>query len=82
MKKLNEKLQEALIENGLTEANTMQRKLFGIKSGADCIIIAQRKWKNNNYRNQRYSAVGLWGEQSPRALLEKQSQGGDGRTFK
>jgi hypothetical protein len=27
-KKLNEKLQEALIENGLTDANTMQKETF------------------------------------------------------
>jgi hypothetical protein len=28
MKKINEELQQALIENGLTEANAMQKKHF------------------------------------------------------
>ena len=41
LKKINENLQQALIENGLTEANEMQRDTFStIKSGADCVIIA------------------------------------------
>ncbi|MES2240510.1 MAG: DEAD/DEAH box helicase [Bacteroidota bacterium] len=41
LKKLNEKLQQALVENGLTEANVLQQDTFStIKSGADCIIIA------------------------------------------
>jgi hypothetical protein len=64
LKKLNEKLQEALIENGLTGQYNTKGNFSALKSGADCIITAKRKWKNNNYRNQRYSAVGLWGEQS------------------
>jgi hypothetical protein len=37
----------------------MQKKLFGIKKrGDDALLSLKRKWKNN-YRNQRYSAVGL-----------------------
>lgn len=41
LKKINEKLQQGLIENGLTEANDIQKETFSaIKSGADCIIIA------------------------------------------
>ena len=28
LKKINEELQQALIENGLTEANTMQKETF------------------------------------------------------
>ena len=41
LKKINENLQKALIENGLTEANDMQQETFStLKSGADCIIIA------------------------------------------
>ena len=41
LKKINEKLQEALIENGLTEANVLQQETFStIKSGADCIILS------------------------------------------
>ena len=50
LKKINEKLQEALIENGLTEANVLQQETFStIKSGADCIILSPgRKWKIDN----------------------------------
>ncbi|MEN9908323.1 MAG: hypothetical protein RLZZ540_1472 [Bacteroidota bacterium] len=41
LKKINEKLQQGLIENGLTEANDIQKETFStIKSGVDCIIIA------------------------------------------
>lgn len=41
LKKINEKLQQGLIENGLTEANDIQQETFStIKSGVDCIIIA------------------------------------------
>ena len=39
LKKINEKLQNTLIENGLTEANEMQQETFStIKSGADAVI--------------------------------------------
>ena len=39
LKKINEKLQQALIENGLTEANVMQLETFStIKSGKDAVI--------------------------------------------
>jgi ATP-dependent RNA helicase RhlE len=41
LKKINETLKEALVENGLTEANDLQQETFSsIKSGVDCIIIA------------------------------------------
>ena len=41
LKKINEKLQQGLIESGLTEANEIQKETFStIKSGVDCIIIA------------------------------------------
>lgn len=43
LKKINENLQEALVENGLTEANEMQEETFStLKSGADCIVIAPK----------------------------------------
>jgi superfamily II DNA/RNA helicase len=43
LKKINENLQEALVENGLTEANQMQEETFStLKSGADCIVIAPK----------------------------------------
>ena len=39
LKKINPNLQQALIENGLTEANEMQTETFStIKSGADAVI--------------------------------------------
>ncbi len=39
LKKINENLQKALIENGLTEANELQQETFStIKSGADAVI--------------------------------------------
>ena len=39
LKKINEDLQKALIENGLTEANVMQLETFStIKSGKDAVI--------------------------------------------
>ncbi|MDI1256317.1 MAG: DEAD/DEAH box helicase [Flavobacterium sp.] len=39
LKKINENLKQALIENGLTEANEMQTETFStIKSGADAVI--------------------------------------------
>lgn len=41
LKKINPNLQQALIENGLTEANEMQQETFStIKSGADAVIQA------------------------------------------
>lgn len=44
LKKINSKLQEALVENDLVEANALQQETFSlIKSGADCIIIAPEK---------------------------------------
>ncbi|MFM9987218.1 DEAD/DEAH box helicase [Flavobacterium sp.] len=43
LKKINENLQQALIENGLTEANELQQETFStIKSGADAVIVAQK----------------------------------------
>lgn len=44
LKKINPHLQEALIENGFTEANEMQQETFStIKSGADAVIQSDRK---------------------------------------
>ena len=44
LKKINPLLQEALIENGLTEANEMQQETFStIKSGADAVIQSGKK---------------------------------------
>ncbi len=44
LKKINENLQSALIENGLTEANEMQEETFAtIKSGGDAVIQSSEK---------------------------------------
>ena len=41
LKKINENLQKALVENGLIEANELQSETFStIKSGADCIVLS------------------------------------------
>lgn len=41
LKKINPNLQQALLENGLIEANELQSNTFStIKSGADCVIIS------------------------------------------
>jgi ATP-dependent RNA helicase RhlE len=41
LKKINEDLQQALVENGIVEVNELQLETFSmIKSGADCLIIA------------------------------------------
>lgn len=43
LKKINENLQNALVENGLTEANDLQADTFStIKSGADAVIQADK----------------------------------------
>jgi ATP-dependent RNA helicase RhlE len=43
LKKINTKLQQALIENNLLEANDLQQQSFSaIKSGADAVLIAPR----------------------------------------
>lgn len=43
LKKINTNLQKALIENGLTEANELQKETFSpIKSGADVVIQGKK----------------------------------------
>jgi ATP-dependent RNA helicase RhlE len=43
LKKINENLQQALIENGLVEANEIQQETFStIKSGADAVVVSQK----------------------------------------
>lgn len=71
LKKINEKLQDALIENGLTEANILQMETFStIKSGADCIIISPEKSGKTTtiVLNVIQQLVGQT-EESPRALI-------------
>ena len=71
LKKINEELQQALIENGLTEANEMQKETFSIlKSGSDCIIIAPKGSGKSTtiVLNVIQRLVGAT-EESPRALI-------------
>jgi ATP-dependent RNA helicase RhlE len=43
LKKINPKLQQALIDNNLLEANDLQRESFStIKSGADAVLVAPK----------------------------------------
>jgi superfamily II DNA/RNA helicase len=71
LKKINEKLQEGLIESGLTEANTMQKETFStLKSGSDCIIIAPKgSGKSTTIVLNVIQQLVCEGEESPRALV-------------
>jgi ATP-dependent RNA helicase RhlE len=71
LKKINETLQEALIENGLTEANALQQETFStLKSGADCIIVAPKGSGKSTtiVLNVIQQLIGK-NEESPRALI-------------
>lgn len=71
LKKINENLQQALIENGLSEANEMQQETFStLKSGADCIIIAPGgSGKSTTIVLNVIHQLKGEGEESPRALI-------------
>jgi superfamily II DNA/RNA helicase len=71
LKKINEKLQEALVEIGLTDANELQIDTFStIKSGADCIIISpQGSGKSTTIVLNVIQQLVCEGEESPRALI-------------
>jgi ATP-dependent RNA helicase RhlE len=71
LKKINENLQEALIANGLTEANEMQKETFStLKSGADCIIIApDGSGKTTTIVINVIQKLSGTSEESPRALV-------------
>ncbi|UUF14495.1 MULTISPECIES: DEAD/DEAH box helicase [Flavobacterium] len=71
LKKINEKLQDALIENGLTEANVLQLETFStIKSGADCIVISPEKsGKTTTIVLNVIQQLAGKNEESPRALI-------------
>ncbi|WP_291285530.1 DEAD/DEAH box helicase [Flavobacterium sp.] len=71
LKKINEKLQEALIENGLTEANVLQQETFStIKSGADCIILSPAgSGKSTTIVLNVIQQLSGHTEESPRALI-------------
>ncbi len=71
LKKINPKLQEALIEMGLVAANPMQEETFStLKSGADCVIIAPEKsGKSTTIVLNVIQQLVAEGEESPRALI-------------
>ncbi len=71
LKKINEDLQQALIENGLTEANEMQKETFStMKSGSDCIVIAPKgSGKSTTIVLNVIQRLAGANEESPRALI-------------
>lgn len=71
LKKINENLQKALIENKLIEANEMQQETFStLKSGADCIIVSpKRSGKSTTIVLNVIQQLVEEGEESPRALI-------------
>lgn len=71
LKKINENLQEALIENGLVEANEMQQETFStLKSGVDCIIIGPNgSGKTTTIVINVIQKLTGTSEESPRALI-------------
>ncbi|MGO4905975.1 DEAD/DEAH box helicase [Flavobacterium sp. W20_MBD1_R3] len=71
LKKINAELQQALIENGLTEANAMQKETFStLKSGADCIVIAPKgSGKSTTIVLNVIQKLAGATEESPRALI-------------
>ncbi len=71
LKKINEILQENLIDSGLTEANEMQQETFStMKSGADCIIIAPNgSGKTTTIVINVIQKLTGTNEESPRALI-------------
>ena len=71
LKKINEKLQQGLIDNGLVEANELQQETFSaIKSGADCVIISPEKsGKTSTIVLNVIQQLKGEGEESPRALI-------------
>jgi ATP-dependent RNA helicase RhlE len=71
LKKINENLKQALIENDLTDANEMQQETFStLKSGADCIIIAPKgSGKSTTIVINVIQKLSGSNEESPRALI-------------
>ncbi len=71
LKKINEKLQDDLIENGLTEANILQMETFStIKSGADCMIVSPAgTGKSTTIVLNVIQQLAGQNEESPRALI-------------
>ena len=76
LKKINPKLQEALVENNLVEANELQQETFSlIKSGADCVIIAPEKsGKTTTIVLNVIQRLEKEFQESPRALIFVQNK--------
>lgn len=76
LKKLNEGLQQSLIDCGLTQANDLQKETFStIKSGADCLILAPAgSGKTTTIVLNVIQQLVKEGEQSPRALIVVQDK--------
>ncbi|WP_366184567.1 DEAD/DEAH box helicase [Flavobacterium ovatum] len=76
LKKLNEGLQQSLIDCGLIEANDLQKETFStIKSGADCLILAPAgSGKTTTIALNVIQQLVKEGEQSPRALIVVQDK--------
>ncbi|PKB15733.1 DEAD/DEAH box helicase [Flavobacterium sp. 5] len=71
LKKINQVLQEALIDSGLIEANELQKETFStIKSGADAIISSSKgSGKSTTIVMNVIQQLICEGEESPRALI-------------
>lgn len=71
LKKINQVLQEALIDCGLTEANEMQKETFStIKSGADAVVVSPKgSGKSTTIVMNVVQQLVCAGEESPRALI-------------
>lgn len=71
LKKINQVLQEALLDCGLTEANEMQKETFStIKSGADALVACGKNGgKTTAIVLNVIQQLVCEGEESPRALI-------------
>lgn len=71
LKKINQVLQEALIDFGLTEANEIQKETFStIKSGADVVVSSPSgSGKTTTIVINVIQQLVCAGEESPRALI-------------
>ena len=71
LKKINENLKTALVENNLKDANSVQKDTFStIKSGSDCLIISGAgSGKSTTIVLNVIQQLQAEGEESPRALI-------------
>ncbi|KVV15588.1 DEAD/DEAH box helicase [Flavobacterium sp. TAB 87] len=76
LKKINEILQQNLVADGLTKANTLQKETFStIKSGADCVIVAaEGTGRSTTIALNVIQQLARETEESPRALIFVESK--------